>query len=126
MVQFILAFLAVVVSILAASCTKEVKYTKEALYFKALAKEPSVTFILPKTINDGIHCSNYSDGCLAGHTVRVKNLDMIAVEFMTEEQAKYAAKKFRGYYFQNWMFDDVRGEPQLEKFVLEVLEAKSP
>jgi hypothetical protein len=45
---------------------------------------------------------------------------------MTEAQAISAAKKFRGYYARNWLFDDVTGEPVLEKFVTEKLEAKKP
>lgn len=105
---------------------KELKYSKEDLYAKARAAEPSVTFILPKNMNEGVSCANYSDGCLAGHTVEVRKIAMIAVEFMTEEQAMYAAKKYRGYYSRNWLFDDVTGEPTLEKFVVEVLEAKKP
>ena len=113
-------------SILSASCTKEVRYTKEALLKKAQAADSSVQFILPRSMNEGIHCSAYTEGCVSGHTVRVKNLDLIAVEFMTEEQAKYAAKKIRGFYVGNWIFDDVTGEPILEEFVSRVLDAKKP
>lgn len=113
-------------SILAASCTKELKYSKEELLSKAQAGESSVQYILPKSINEGISCSNYSEGCLSGHTVKVKNLEMIAVEFQNEEQAKYGAKKIRGFYSRNWVFDDVAGEPLLEEFVLRVLDAKKP
>ena len=108
------------------SCTKEVKYTKEELYAKAVAAEPTVTFVLPKGISEGITCSSYTEGCLSAHTVSVRQIEMIAVEFMTEEQAKFAAKKVRGYYVRNWLFDDVSGEPVLEKFVTESLEAKKP
>ncbi len=113
-------------SILSASCTKEVKYSKEELLHRAQAADPTVQLILPRSINEGISCSNYTEGCLSGHTVKVQNLDLIAVEFATEEQAKYAAKKIRGYYTGNWVFDDVTGEPILEKFVSRVLDAKKP
>ena len=41
-------------------------------------------------------------------------------------KAKFAAKKVRGFYVRNWMLDDVTGEPVLEKFVQESLEAKKP
>ncbi len=58
--------------------------------------------------------------------MKVRNLDLIAVEFLTEEQAKYAAKKIRGYYVGNWIFDDVTGEPILEEFVSRALDAKKP
>ncbi len=116
----------VILSILSASCTKEVRYSKEALLAKAQAADPSVQFILPRSINDGISCSAYTEGCISGHTVKVKDLDLIAVEFGNEEQAKYAAKKIRGYYVGNWVFDDVTGEPILEEFVSRVLDAKKP
>lgn len=121
-----LALIGISLSCLLASCTKEVKYTKEELFAIAQKKDPTVQLILPKSMSEGVSCSDYTEGCLSAHTVRVQNLDMIAVEFMTEEQAIYAAKKVRGFYVRNWMLDDVRGEPLLEKFVTEGLEAKSP
>lgn len=111
-------------SILSASCTKEVKYSKEALLAKAQAVDPTVSVILPKTMAAGVTCAEYSEGCLSAHIVRIKNLDLIAVEFMSQSDAKFAARKFRGYYTRNWMLDDVTGEPILEKFVSEHLEAK--
>lgn len=113
-------------SILAASCTKELKYTKEQLFDMARKGDPTLELVLPKTMNDGINCADYPEGCLSGHMVRVKGLVMIAVEFMTEEQAIFAAKKVKGYYVRNWIFDDVTGEPILEKFVVDFLEAKKP
>jgi peptide deformylase len=113
-------------SILSASCTKELKYTKEELYRIATKADPSVSFVLPKSITEGISCADYGEGCLSGHTVSVKNLELIAVEYMTEEQAKFAAIKYRGYYVRNWLLDDVTGEPILEKFVSEKLQAKKP
>lgn len=113
-------------SILSASCTKEVKYTKEALLAMAQKADPSVTVVLPRSINEGVQCNEYSEGCISAHIVKVKNLDMIAVEFTTENEAIFAAKKFRGYYTRNWLLDDVMGEPVLEKFVVEKLEAKKP
>lgn len=113
-------------SILSASCTKEVKYSKEELYAKAVAADPTTSFVIPKSISQGASCSDYTEGCLSAHIVKVQNLEMIAVEFMTEKEAHYAAKKFRGFYVRNWMLDDVAGEPILEKFVTEKLEAKKP
>ena len=120
----LLSFL--ITSFILSGCTKELKYSKEQLYSKALKADSSVTFILPKNLTDGVHCTDYTEGCVAGHNVQVRKLDFIAVEFMTEAQAKYAAKKVRGYYSRNWLFDDVAGEPILERFVTEHLEAKKP
>ena len=120
------SFLTLFFILLFASCTKELKYSKEELYFKARAADPTTTFILPRTMTEGVHCGDYPEGCISAHTVQVQKLDFIGVEFMTEEQAKFAAKKVRGYYVRNWMLDDVTGEPMLEKFVQESLEAKKP
>lgn len=126
MKALIFPLIVTILSCLGASCTKEVKYSKEALLAKAQEADPSVTVILPRSISEGVTCSEYSAGCLSAHIVRVKQLDLIAVEFNTQDEAIYAAKKFRGYYVRNWMLDDVTGEPVLEKFVIEKLEAKKP
>ncbi len=116
--------IALSLSILSASCTKQVKYSKEALLAKAQAVDSTITVILPKSMAEGVTCVEYSEGCLSAHIVRIKHLDLIAVEFMSVGEAKLAAKKFRGYYTHNWMLDDVTGEPVLEKFVTYHLEAK--
>lgn len=125
MKTILLANILLCLSILNASCTKELKYSKEELLDLAQKKDSSVKVILPKSITEGISCSEYTQGCLAAHIVQVQGLDFIAVEFMTTADASYGAKKVRGYYVRNWMFDDVRGEPILERFV-EKLEAKKP
>ncbi len=88
--------------------------------------DATTTFILPRSMEEGVHCTDYPEGCMSAHTVQVQNLNFIGVEFLTEEQAKFAAKKLRGYYSRNWLFDDVTGEPTLEKFVVKSLEAKKP
>jgi hypothetical protein len=111
---------------LLSACKEEVKYSKEGLYAKAKAADSSTTFILPKGINAGPSCVDYAEGCLSAHIVQVRKLDLIAVEFMTEDQAIYAAKKVKGYYIRNWMLDDVTGEPTLERFAEKSLEAKKP
>lgn len=115
-------------SILTASCEEkvELKYTKEELYFRATAIDPDIKFILPKSLSEGARCEDYSKNCLSAHFVRVKNLELIAVEFMSEKDAIFAAKKYRGLFLRNWMFDDVVGEPVLEKFMMDKLEAKRP
>ncbi len=106
------------------SCTKEVKYSKEKMLSLALKKDASVSLILPKSMNEGVTCVEYGEGCLGAHIVSVQNIEMIGVEFSDQDSAKRAAKRLRGYYAHNWMFDDVSGEPTLEKFVISAFEAK--
>lgn len=119
-------FCLLILSILSASCTKEVKYSKEHLLSLAQAGDPSVTVILPRSMAEGVNCSEYTDGCLSAHIVKVKGLELIAVEFESQEDAVFAAKKYRALYTHNWIFDDVTGEPILEKFVMEKLKAQKP
>jgi hypothetical protein len=115
-----------ILSILNASCTKELKYSKEDLLFKAMKADSTVGVVLPKSMNEGVHCTDYTEGCLSAHIVKVQNLEFIAVEFTNQAQAIHAAKKIRGLYARNWVFDDVTGEPLLVKFVETHLEAKKP
>ena len=119
-------FFLFVILIVNLSCNKEEVYSKEALLKLAQAADPSVTLILPRSMTDGVHCTDYPEGCLSAHIVRVKQLDLIAVEFFSQKDAIYAAKKVRGYYLRNWLLDDVKGEPLLEKFVTEKLKAQVP
>lgn len=108
------------------SCKEEPKLSKEAFLKMAQEVDPTVTVVLPRNLNEGISCAEYSEGCLAGHIVKVKGLNLIAVEFMTQDQAIYGAQKYRGYYMMNWLLDDVVGEPILERFVEKNLKAKRP
>lgn len=112
--------------ILIASCTKELKYTKEQIYDLAKAADASTTFIMPRSMSEGVNCTDYPEGCISAHTVQVRQLSFIGVEFANEEQAIFAAKKVRGYYLRNWLLDDVTGEPILEEFAVKSLEAKKP
>ena len=116
-------------SILSASCTKEVRYTRDEILARAQEADPTVK-VIPPVVNDkeAPTCKNsdYPPGCLNVFVVSVKNIEILAVEFPSEEEAKFAAKKVRGYYLHNWLFDDVAGEPIMERFVEEKLKAQKP
>ncbi len=115
-----LCFLLVLVS-----CSKKlpVTYTKEELLDMCRAADPGCTLVLPRNLDEGVHCDDYSEGCHSGHLVKAKDLPFIAVEFFTPEDAYRSAQKIHGYYIRNWVFDDVKGEPQLERFVKETFKA---
>ena len=109
------------------SCTKkEAIYTKEDLFYMAREKDPTAQLILPANINEAVDCSEYGEGCHTGHRVLVKGLEMIAVEFDTHANAMMAAKSIKAWVARNWLFDDVTGEPELEKFVKEAFDEAIP
>ena len=119
-------FFSVVIFLVVISCSKEVRYSKEDLLKRAQAADPTVTVILPSGLNEGVQCHEYTPACVSGHVVSVRGIEMLALEYESEKIAKEAAQKYRAYYTGNWIFDDVTGEPLLEKFVSEHLGAKKP
>lgn len=107
------------------ACNKEVRYSKEELLKRAQDADPSVTLIIPK-LEGSIHCGDYTPPCMTAHIVSVRGLELLALEYASEEEAITAARKYRGYYTGNWFFDDVAGEPLLEAFIQKHLSAKKP
>ncbi len=90
-----------------------------------MAAEPSVKLIIPG-LGEGVKCSDYGPGCVGAHTISLLRLQMIVVEYDNEENALKDAKRLNGYYTHNWFFDDVTGEPVLEKFVQQTYNAVNP
>lgn len=112
--------------ILTASCSSENSWSEMDVYKMAVAEDPAVELILPKDLDSGIQCGNYTDGCLRGKMARVRKVILTVVEFETEAQAREAAFQIDQYYARNWVFDEVSGEPVLESFVTKVYGAKRP
>ncbi len=117
--------LLLIFSIMILSCSEEV-FTKKQLMQLTLENDPQATYVIPKTMEDGIKCEDYGgkDACVSGHTIRLLGLEAVYVEYKSEKLAKKYAKIYNGYYARNWMFDEVQGEPILENFVVKVYGAK--
>ena len=115
-----------ILSILSVSCSKKVRLFKEDLYRYATAKDERLEFVLGSTYEGKLStCENYIGDCINVFGVKLGMIYFQAVEFQTEEGAQNAAKKYRGYFYRNWFFDDVSGEPALEELMVK-LEAKKP
>jgi len=106
------------------SCQKNEKIDRFKFFQIAKDQDPEIEQLLPKDMASGINCQNYGEGCLGGFTAKVKGLDFIYLEFDSETLAKKEAKRINGYYRGNWVFDDVTGEPVLERFVKNVYHAE--
>lgn len=116
-------------SLLLFSCSgSEERATIEKKTLEGRIKEIDATYklILPKSIDDGaVSCSSYFDGCLSAQIFQLQKLDFIAIEYDSHANAEKAARRLNGYVLENWAFDDVTGEPVLEK-ILKKLDAKKP
>jgi hypothetical protein len=114
---FLLMFLGIL------GCSEDV-HDKKSLLLLTLEHDKNASVILPESIDKGIKCSDYGEGCKSAHMVKILDLETIFVEFDTQANAKKGATKINAMYSLNWVFDDVVGEPILEKFFARVYEAK--
>ena len=114
-----------ILALVVISCAKEKKFSQDEIILMGQDVEPKATAV-PAAGADAPSCAVYSEGCKSLFYIDVQGLKLIAVEFAHESEALLAAKKFRGYYSRNWFFDDVTGEPRLERFVTTGLKAKKP
>lgn len=111
------------------SCSKEVRYSASEMWKLAYAKDPSIELILVTEPARRILCENYNvDGCIkgSGKRIKVRLVELIAIEFTSETKAREAAKFYNQYYARNWFFDEVKGEPVLEDFIENAYGAKNP
>ncbi|MFZ4715693.1 MAG: hypothetical protein ACOYL6_18360 [Bacteriovoracaceae bacterium] len=107
------------------SCSKPITIPRDQLYKLTVAKDPEAHLVIPG-LGQGVKCTDYGPGCVGAHTVALKRVEMIAVEYDTEESAIKDAVRLNAYYIKNWIFDDVTDEPVLEKFVIEAYGAVNP
>ena len=110
--------------ILLFSCSNSDTYSQHQLWNMAKKVEPKIEILIPKTINDGVKCSDYEAGCLGGKRVKLRLVVLTVVEFETAQQAEVAARAIGQYYVRNWVLDNVTGEPVLEDFVKKAFNAK--
>lgn len=107
-------------------CEKDGRHTKTQMIRVAQDFDPAVKFKLGKSITDVIPCIDYGSSCISVHRMLVRKVTMVAVEFKTENDARLVAKRLNQYYWKNWVFDDVMGEPVLEDFIVKAYNVKKP
>lgn len=121
---------ALILAVLALSCTQEERYTTSEMWSMATAVEPDIILVpIPNHETDRrILCKNYGPGCIegSGRRILVRRVELIALEFETIEQARAQAQKINQWHAKNWVFDDVTNEPVLESFVKQAFEAQNP
>ncbi len=104
----------------------EPTYSKSDIMFKIIKADPNAREVLPKDMNSGIKCSDYGTGCIRGYVGKIVGYEMTFVEFETPSMARAEALRVKQLYTRNWLLDDVKGEPPLEKFFKQVFNAIDP
>lgn len=87
--------------------------------------ESDVKVMVPPSLDKPlVFCYEYKPACLQGYKVKIKGLEVSALYYEDQSNAKKSAKSVRGYLFRNWVFDQVRDEPILERFFENKVKAK--
>ena len=123
------SILIVVLLFLTVSCKEELTYHKLELQKMASDYDPTFEILLSDSLDNALKqepCAGYGDGCVTSFKVKVKKLEVVAVEFRDTKAAMTEAKRIDQFYSRNWVFDDITGEPDLEKFVRGAFQAIRP
>jgi hypothetical protein len=111
------------------ACTKEKRVDRFELLALAQKVDPTIEPIMAKDMQSGVRCSKidgtpiYGPGCIGAFQVKVGPIDMVVLEFENEKTAKKEAERLGQWYFHNWVFDEVTGEPYLEDIVQKAFSA---
>lgn len=95
---------------------KEIKLTKAAIEDQLKKVDLTLANINPK--EGALSCADYFTGCVSAYVYQIRKLDFIALEYDSKIHAEKAAKKLNSYSIENWAFDDITGEPVLEKYIV--------
>lgn len=100
-------------------------YSGSELLAMGRVGDPSLSLVIPKDMaTAAVNCYAYTPNCRYGYRIKLKHVEMKALFYDKQENALMAAKRARAYISRNWVFDDVTGEPILERFVVKYLDAK--
>lgn len=107
------------------SCSEEKpNYGKEQMLEWARQADPEMKIKVGSMQKTLVDCRDYTPRCVIGYRVVLKELKFNALFYNDQEKALAAAKRIRGYYARNWVFDEVRGEPVLERLIKKHLKGK--
>lgn len=92
--------------------------SRDELLKRGRIGDPELKVLVPKSISDSlINCGDYTPPCRFGYIVVIKKIKLKVLAYEKQSDALVAAKRVRGYVARNWVFEDVTGEPILERFV---------
>ncbi len=90
---------------------------REELWNEVVKVTSDVELVVTTHEEDKVSCLSYSEKCLNAFRLRVGLVKMILLQFTDTESAYQQAIKLNEFNYRNWVFDEVRGEPYLEKLL---------
>jgi len=123
-------FFALLILVFVISCEDDDRIERLALLQKAKSFDSEVSLVLADELGAGPVCVSdsgeaiYGEGCVKVFIIKVGPLEMLCIEFESKELAQQEAKRIKQWNYKNWVFDEVTGEPTLEKFLSDAFSAK--
>jgi len=99
----------------------------ESQFQRASAVDPKLKLMVPQIEGEKrVTCADYGpkSGCIVVIYGETRTLRFAITKFASEGQAKKMAWAMKEWWFDDYVFDGVRGEPVLEDFVKEVYQAR--
>lgn len=107
------------------SCSKESNLYKEEILEMARQGDPNLEVLVPPSMTIPlVNCGEYLPPCRTGYKVKIFGMEVTGLYYEDQDKAFKSAKSMRGYHLRNWAFDQVSGEPILERFFEKHLNAK--
>jgi hypothetical protein len=91
--------------------------SREELWNQVQKITTDVELVVTTKEEDRVKCGDYSAQCQNAFRLRVGLVKMILLQFTDTQTAHDEAIKLNQYHYRNWVFDEVRGEPYLEKLL---------
>jgi hypothetical protein len=98
--------------------------TQGEMFSMATKADPNMKILIGTMQKAAVTCSEYKIPCKIGYLVRLKNMEIKVLYYINQDKALESAKRLRAYVSRNWVFDDVRGEPILERLIVKHMDAK--
>ena len=99
------------------SCSNDDTIAREKPLDRARDNDETFEVLIPPSMDKPlVNCYEYKPACSGGYKVKIKRLEVIALQYDNAQDALKSAKRIQGYWLKNWAFDDVAGEPVLERF----------
>lgn len=107
------------------SCSDSPNLNKEQVLEMLREGDPNLEVMVPLSISQPlVNCGEYLPPCQVGYKVKIKNMEVTGLFYEDQKRAYKSAKSMRGYHLRNWAFDQVAGEPILERFFENEMGAK--
>lgn len=99
-------------------------YSKDDMLEMAQKVDPNMQVIIGSIEKAAVTCTDYKYPCKIGYLIKLKGLELKVLYYESQENALKSARHIKGFRARNWVFDDVRGEPILERAVVNGLDGK--